>query len=144
MRLAFRSVTFAIIAGLGLVLATAFTTQLARAQDAQRGVELVMFEQTGCHWCAQWNAQIGPIYGKTDEGKAAPLHRVDIHGALPDYMRLTRKPQFTPTFVVLQDGVEIGRIEGYPGEDFFWGLLDQILTKTDSSAAGAAAEVAKS
>ncbi|MFC2968708.1 hypothetical protein [Acidimangrovimonas pyrenivorans] len=144
MRLAFRSVTFAILAGLGLAFVAAFTAQPTRAQEVRRGVELVMFEQTGCHWCAQWNAQIGPIYGKTDEGKAAPLHRVDIHGALPSYMQLARKPQFTPTFVVLQDGVEIGRIEGYPGEDFFWGLLDQILTKTDNSAAGAAAEMAKS
>jgi hypothetical protein len=34
---------------------------------------------------------------------------------------------FTPTFVLLVDGVERNRIEGYPGEDFFWGLLGRML-----------------
>jgi len=28
---------------------------------------------------------------------------------------------------LLEDGTEIGRIEGYPGEDFFWGLLTQMM-----------------
>ncbi len=34
---------------------------------------------------------------------------------------------FTPTFVLVENGVELARIEGYPGEDFFWGLLGMIL-----------------
>ena len=33
----------------------------------------------------------------------------------------------TPTFVLMEDGAEAGRIEGYPGEDFFWGLLGQMI-----------------
>jgi len=40
---------------------------------------------------------------------------------------------FTPTFVLMQDGVEIGRIEGYPGEDFFWGLLNQMIETAQPS-----------
>jgi hypothetical protein len=28
---------------------------------------------------------------------------------------------------LLQNGVETGRIEGYPGEDFFWPLLGDML-----------------
>jgi hypothetical protein len=35
--------------------------------------------------------------------------------------------RFTPTFVLVDEGREIGRIEGYPGEDFFWGLLERLL-----------------
>ena len=119
-------------------------TAFATAMPARAAVELVMFEQTGCAWCARWNADIAPIYPKTDEGKAAPLRRVDIHAALPADMQLARRPQFTPTFVVLQDGVEVGRIEGYPGEDFFWGLLDRILSTTGQPAAGAAVAAPKS
>lgn len=78
-------------------------------------------------WCARWEAQIGPIYPKTTEGEMAPLWQVDINDPLPSDVTLDRPMVFTPTFVVLEDGVEIGRIEGYPGEDFFWGLLGQIL-----------------
>ena len=36
---------------------------------------------------------------------------------------------YTPTFLLMSDSREIGRIEGYPGEDFFWALLNQILDK---------------
>jgi hypothetical protein len=88
---------------------------------------LLMGVEDGCMWCAKWEAQIGPIYPKTTEGEMAPLWQVDINDPLPSDVILNRPMIFTPTFVVLEDGFEVGRIEGYPGEDFFWGLLGQIL-----------------
>jgi len=89
--------------------------------------ELVMFEQVGCVWCAKWNAAIAPVYPKTAEGKFAPLRRVDIDTGSRKGLKLGAPVHYTPTFVVVEDGQELGRIEGYPGEDFFWGLLDKIL-----------------
>jgi hypothetical protein len=93
-------------------------------------LQLLMFEQPGCSYCAQWTRQIGPIYPKTTEGKSAPLQQIDIHSPLPAGISLRSSPVFTPTFVLLQDGAEVGRIEGYPGQDFFWGLLGQMIAKT--------------
>ncbi len=95
--------------------------------------ELLMFEEKWCSWCERWNAEVGVIYAKTDEGKRAPLRRIDIHASLPDDVVLTSRPQFTPTFVLVEDGQEIARIEGYPGEDFFWGLLAKMLEKLPPS-----------
>lgn len=92
-------------------------------------VTLMMAEEPGCIWCARWNAEIAPIYPKTDEGKAAPLRRVDVTGTIPDDIQLVRRINFTPTFVLLINGSEVSRIEGYPGEDFFWGLLGVMLEK---------------
>ncbi|MGB5871926.1 MAG: hypothetical protein WBH04_17185 [Albidovulum sp.] len=89
---------------------------------------LVMVEEKGCIWCARWNSEIADIYPKTDEGKAAPLRRLDIHAAQPDDLTFSRSLHFTPTFVLMIDGQEMSRIEGYPGEDFFWGLLAQMLS----------------
>lgn len=109
--------------------AAVLVTLLLAAVPAQAALRLIMFEQGGCPWCARWNTDIAPIYPKTTEGAEAPLTRMDIHAPLPADMKLTRAPQFTPTFVLLQDGTEIGRIEGYPGQDFFWGLLDGLLAK---------------
>ena len=37
--------------------------------------------------------------------------------------------RFTPTFVLVRDGQEIDRIEGYPGQDFFWSLLAMMLQR---------------
>lgn len=88
--------------------------------------ELVMVEQSGCHYCAKWNAEISHIYPKTDEGEQAPLRRVDLRD-LPSDLTFKSKPVFTPTFVLMENGQELGRIEGYAGDEFFWFLLGQLL-----------------
>ncbi len=92
--------------------------------------ELVMVEQSGCHYCAKWNAEISHIYPKTKEGQRAPLRRVDLR-ALPDDISFSSKPVFTPTFVLVEAGKELGRIEGYGGDEFFWFLLNQLFENGD-------------
>lgn len=90
-------------------------------------MQLVMVEERGCVWCARWSAEIGPIYPKTDLGTTAPLRRIDIHAPVPEDLELERGLSFTPTFILVEDGREIGRLEGYPGEDFFWGLMEKMV-----------------
>lgn len=92
---------------------------------------MLMAEEVGCVFCRQWNEEIGPIYEKTGEGIAAPLRRMDIANPVPDDITLARSINFTPTFVLLIDGAEVSRIEGYPGEDFFWGLVGMMLEQND-------------
>ena len=91
--------------------------------------ELVMVEQEGCVYCEQWDEEIMPIYPKTAESKVAPLRKMDLFDTFPEEITFARAINFTPTFVLVEDGVEIARIEGYPGEDFFWGLLGMMLEK---------------
>lgn len=93
------------------------------------GLELVMVEEHGCIWCARWNEEVGPAYGKTPESAAAPLRRILIGDPLPPDLSFDSRAVFTPTFVLVRDGAEIGRIEGYPGPDFFWPLLESIVRK---------------
>ncbi|MFX0542424.1 hypothetical protein ACEWPM_011905 [Roseovarius sp. S4756] len=94
---------------------------------------LVMVEQDGCHWCAQWNEEISHIYPKTDEGARAPLRRVDLRD-LPDDIDFASRPVFTPTFVLVEDGKELGRMEGYAGDEFFWFILRNLLNEHDIEA----------
>ena len=89
---------------------------------------LIMVEETGCMWCVNWNEQIGPIYHKTPEGRTAPLRRIDINETLPKDLTFSSSLQFTPTFILVVDSHESARIEGYPGEEFFWELLLQMIT----------------
>lgn len=101
---------------------------LGLSGPAAADVELVMVEERGCAYCAAWNAEVGLIYGKTAEGRFAPLRRVEISdAALLDQLTLVSRPVFTPTFILVDDGRELGRIEGYPGDAFFWGLLGGLL-----------------
>lgn len=106
-----------------LACALGLVPGLARAEG---GFALVMVEQRGCGYCRAWHADVGPEYPITPEGRFAPLRVVDLR-ALPADLGLARRPVYTPTFVLTRDGQEIGRIEGYPGEDFFWVLLDRLL-----------------
>ena len=46
-----------------------------------------------------------------------------------DEMCKTLNIEFVPTVIIVEDGAEVARIEGYPGEDFFWQLLNQALLK---------------
>ena len=116
--------------GLKPVASLAQTTPL---QINAPTVELVMFEQDACEWCEVWNDQVGIVYHKTTEGKRAPLRRVDIHSPRPNDLRSLAPAVYTPTFVLVENGLEIGRIRGYPGEDFFWGMLDQLIGKLSAS-----------
>ncbi|MCR4268606.1 transcriptional regulator [Nitratireductor sp. ZSWI3] len=90
-----------------------------------------MLEQPGCVWCARFNAEIAPGYAKTDEGRRAPLRRIDITGEWPADLEAIAPERFTPTFILVENGAEIGRLRGYPGDEFFWYLLDELIEKLD-------------
>ena len=88
--------------------------------------DLVMVEQEGCIYCARWDEDISHIYPKTEQGERAPLRRVQLRD-LPDDIEFASRPVFTPTFVLVENGRELGRIEGYGGDQFFWFVLDKLL-----------------
>ncbi len=115
-----------------LLPAFGLAASLFGAAGAQ-AAELLMMEQAGCAWCALFNAEIAPAYPKTVEGQRAPLRRIDIHAPWPDDLADIRPERFTPTFVLVEDGNEIARLRGYPGDEFFWSLLDEMLAKLDDA-----------
>lgn len=112
-----------------VVFVSVVCAALGPAATGAPAAELIMFEQVGCPWCVRWHAEIGEIYAKTDEGKKAPLRRVDIFDELPEDLKWVRPETFTPSFVLVDNGKEYGRIRGYPGEDFFWWHLGEMLKK---------------
>jgi len=96
-----------------------------------QAAELIVFEQKGCVWCQRFDREIAPAYAKTTEGKRAPLRRVDIAKPLPEDLSFIVRERFTPVFVLVENGAEFGRIRGYPGETFFWGLLANLIERLD-------------
>ena len=90
-------------------------------------LELVMFGKVGCVWCARWEREVGRNYPGAEEGRIAPLRRMDVHDQRQAGIDLVEPVLYTPTFVLSQNGVEVGRITGYQSEDIFWGTLDDML-----------------
>src|SRR5262245_15811234 len=66
--------------------------------SAASAAELVMFSRVGCPYCTQFDREIAPIYEKADEGKVAPLRRVDIHAPIPPDLRSITVERITPVF----------------------------------------------
>jgi hypothetical protein len=91
-----------------------------------RAAELFMYRRAGCPWCAAWDRAIGPVYPQTELGRLLPLRQVDLAEDPQPAVSLARPVRYTPTFVLIDGGREVGRIEGYPGEAFFWGLLEKL------------------
>lgn len=91
------------------------------------GLQLMMVRRRGCVYCAQWDREIGPGYARHPQGRAAPLFMVDVDGPYPDGLALDRIPWLTPSFILLRDGIEIARFEGYPGADKFYPVLQDML-----------------
>ncbi len=93
--------------------------------NSASAAELIMVRQTGCSWCTLWDREIGSIYPKSDEGRFAPLRHLDIREPLPAFLK--QPVTVTPTFILVEDDREVGRITGYPGNSFFWEMLSELL-----------------
>ncbi len=87
-----------------------------------------MFEQPGCPFCRKFDAEIAPDYPQSRIGKVAPLRRVNIWTDRRGGIEGLTPAVFTPTFVLVgDDGHEIGRLEGYPGQKWFYPEIEALM-----------------
>lgn len=112
---------------IGFLLLALATIGPARAET----LELLMFERKGCVYCARWDREIGASYALTEEGKKAPLRKIDLDKGQPD-LALDAPVRFSPTFVLMKDGREVGRITGYMNDAMFWGLFSKMVQRQSS------------
>jgi hypothetical protein len=117
-----------------LVIGAAATLLLPRVVRAAEPIELVMFREVGCPWCEAWDREVGAVYERTEIGQSLPLRQV-YHRCEPDHgVTLARPIRYSPTFVLVEGDSELARIEGYPGEAFFWGYLEGMVAAHAASA----------
>ncbi len=110
------------------MMTAAFFLSVFVLNSPLKAVELVMVESPGCHYCMMWKEELGPIYPKTPEGAQAPLRKITI-SKQKGMSGLDGPVIHTPTFILMDQGKEIGRIRGYAGDEFFWTMLDELLDK---------------
>jgi hypothetical protein len=110
---------------LGLLAAFVMPSH-AQQEKGFAGTTLVMVDAPDCAYCRKWDREVSKGYGLSPEGRAAPLTRVRRGDRrLADMGGLA----YTPTFILIVNGQEAGRIVGYAGSDFFWGQLNQIIQR---------------
>lgn len=113
---------------LGLAGALLAAPRDAKAEDSPS--RLVMLERHDCPWCRRWLREVGEAsWNGSDLGRRAPLRRVDVGRGLPEDLAGLRNWRFTPTFVLMAGGQEIGRITGYQSDWFFWQQAEALLAR---------------
>ncbi|MEM1307272.1 MAG: hypothetical protein AAGG99_07085 [Pseudomonadota bacterium] len=87
--------------------------------------ELVVFEsRASCLICAVFRRDVGTPYKKSTHQKLLPLRYIDLAGKRGDERRkphpgLAAPLTVLPTAVILRDGREVARVEGYTGPKLF-------------------------
>jgi hypothetical protein len=97
--------------------------------------ELVMYRRAGCAWCEAWDRDIGAVYRKTEIGQRLPIRFVHLDRDEDAKLSLKHPVRYSPTFILTEGGQEFGRIEGYPGDAFFWGLLERLAERLPEATA---------
>jgi hypothetical protein len=118
-----------------LAAALALLVTLGGVLPSARAAELVMVERDGCPWCAAFDREIAPIYGRTPEARRAPLRRIDLNQTPPADLAFLQIERLTPVFILVDKGREIGRIRGYPGPEGFWTQLAILMDRLPQPAA---------
>ena len=109
-----------------MVVASLFVGALCvKAQSAKD--QLLMITSSSCPWCEAFEEEVGSVYDQTEEAAFLPLRRHDFFAIMPDDLEQITPATMTPTFVILRDGAEIGRIIGYPGAELFWWRLSEFV-----------------
>jgi len=107
------------------VLALAFL--IGSAASYAEAAELVMIDSAACGYCQRFKRDVAPTYASTSLGKRAPLRPVSVWKKWPQDLKAVKPVRFTPVFILVDDGKEVGRMYGYKGRNDFWARLEVLL-----------------
>ena len=90
--------------------------------------KLLYFYSDTCAYCKAWENEIANIYLKTEFEDQFKLSFIDFssNADLKKY-GISKIVKVTPTFIFVKDNTEVGRIEGYNGQELFWWQVDEII-----------------
>lgn len=111
------------------ILAALMLALAAVPMPAAQAAELVYVEAKGCVYCARFNGQKLRNYKKSEVGQATPIRRVDLMRRWPKDLNQVDRPPYTPVFILVEDGRELGRFNGYVNPQKFDRDLKRLLSK---------------
>ena len=115
------------ISSAALLFAVSSAFAAEQAAEQARSLELVFITSEHCPFCKAWERDVGQIYDSTPYALKARLRRVDLGDVVSALPAGAVKVFGTPTFLIVENNTEIGRIEGYQSSEmFFWALSEYI------------------
>ena len=110
-----------------IISVSCLLTAFSYAAEIKTPKELVFITSDICPFCQAWERDVGHIYDSTPHAQHATLRRIDFAEIAFVSPELKDAVVGTPTFLIFENGAEIGRIEGYQSSEmFFWALSEYI------------------
>ncbi|MEL6298673.1 MAG: thioredoxin family protein [Pseudomonadota bacterium] len=91
--------------------------------------ELIVFEAPGCIYCKLFRRDVAPAYSTSARSREAPLRFANASEAVRLVPGLKRGLTTVPTAVLVKDGKEVARIEGYTGPEPFFQIMARLFAK---------------
>jgi Thioredoxin-like domain len=101
----------------------AVAASLGAASAGAQAMELIMFESPSCGVCKVFKREVLPIYAASPAGKVFPLWVVEMGSKLS--FKINQPVTFTPTFIWVDNGVEVGRFSGYFSKEKFFSIVNK-------------------
>jgi len=119
---------FAFWIGIAVALPTSKAARdLDTAAIPETNLQLVVLEVDGCIYCDVFRRRLLDAYKSSKHGKKAPIRFVDINDPALGDLGITQPIGMVPTFIMLENNEEIGRIPGLMGHQDFFRAIDYIL-----------------
>jgi thioredoxin-related protein len=93
-------------------------------------LQLVVMEADGCIYCDIFRRDVLPSYETSERGKDMPVRFVDVNDIDKTGIELQSPIDILPTFVIVKDHREIGRIPGYMGPEDFFHSINYLLSSS--------------
>ena len=90
-------------------------------------LKLVVIEADGCIFCEIFRSDVLPAYEASEQGKSMPVQFVDINDMDTTHLEFKGAVDIVPTFIVVKDRREVGRISGYVGPENFFHSINYLL-----------------
>ena len=97
---------------------------------ASGNIQLVVMEAEGCIYCTIFRRDVLPSYEMSERGKEIPVRFLDVNDVDKAGIELQSPINILPTFVVIKDNHEMGRIPGYMGPEDFFHSINYLLSSS--------------
>ncbi len=93
--------------------------------------EIVVFEVPNCTYCDAFRQIVLPRYQRSKRAGDLPIRFVDLNDPAADQLKLSSAVTIVPTVVMMREGAEIGRINGYMGPEAFFQSVSRTFGSAD-------------
>lgn len=111
------------VSGLALCVMAGAAMLTAAETSSAMSAELVVYGADDCRIAEKFHRDLATTYKDTRAGKVFQLRQVTIGSGAPGVI-LKAPITDSPTFVLVDDGLELVRFVGYPGRENFLKIMD--------------------